>query len=144
VITDLVDNFGDIHPWNKWDVAHRLALWALAKDYGKKTEYSGPVYKSMMVKKDKVYLEFDHAGKGLVSKDGKALTWFTIAGADGVYVNAEALIENNKVVVSASDVKNPVNVRFGWKETAQPNLFNSDGLPASPFRTDSPVWNPER
>ena len=144
VITDLVDNFGDIHPWNKWDVAHRLAVWALAKDYGKKIEYSGPVYKSMKVKNDKVYLEFDHTGSGLVSKDGPALTWFTIAGADGVFTKAEAVIENNKVVVSASDVKNPVSVRFGWNETAQPNLFNKEGLAASPFRTDSPVWIPEK
>ena len=98
----------------------------------------------MKVKKDKVYLEFDHAGSGLVSKDGKALTWFTIAGADGVFTKAEAVIENNKVVVSASDMKNPVNVRFGWNETAQPNLFNKEGLAASPFRTDSPVWNPAK
>ena len=144
VITDLVDDFNNIHPWNKWDVAHRLAVWALAKDYGKKIEYSGPVYKAMKVKKGKIYLEFDHVGSGLISKDGKPLTWFTIAGSDGNFVKADAIIEKNKIVVSSPDVKQPTNVHFGWNETAQPNLFNNEGLPASPFRTDSPVWNPER
>jgi len=142
VTTDMVDNFTDIHPWNKWVVAHRLALWALAKDYDRKIEYSGPLYKSLKVKKDKIYLEFDHTGSGLVSNDGKPLTWFTIAGANGKYVKADAVIKKNTVVVSSPDVKQPLNVRFGWNEIAQPNLFNKEGLPASPFRTDGPDWKP--
>jgi sialate O-acetylesterase len=98
----------------------------------------------MKVKKDKVYLEFDHVGSGLVSKDGMALTWFTIAGTDCVFTKAEAVIENNKVEVSSNSVENPKNVRFGWNETAQPNLFNKEGLAASSFRTDSQEWNPEK
>jgi sialate O-acetylesterase len=142
VVTDLVDNFSNIHPWNKWDVAHRLAVWALAKEYDKKIEYSGPVYKKMKMIGDKIYLKFDHVGNGLISKDGRPLNWFTIAGPDGKFVKANAVIEKNKVVVSSPEVKSPVNVRFGWNEIAQPNFFNSNGLPASPFRTDSPEWIP--
>jgi Domain of unknown function (DUF303). len=140
VTTDLVDSLKDIHPWNKWDVAHRLALVALANSYGKNIEYSGPVYKSMKVLNDKIYLSFDHIGSGLISKDGQPLTWFTVAGEDGKFVNAEARIENNQVVISSLEVKSPKNVRFGWNETAQSNFFNKEGLPASPFRTDAPVW----
>ncbi len=140
VTTDLVDSLKDIHPWNKWDVAHRLALIALAKEYGKQVEYSGPVYKSMKIADNKIYLTFDHIGDGLISKDGKPLDWFTIAGEDGNFVKAEAIIENNQVVVFSPEVKSPKNVRFGWNEKAQPNFFNKAGLPASPFRTDAPVW----
>lgn len=143
VTTDLVDSLKDIHPWNKWDVAHRIALIALAKSYGKAVEYSGPMYKSMQIADDKIYLTFDHIGSGLVSKDGQALNWFTIAGEDGNFVQAEAKIENNQVVVYSPEIKSPKNVRFGWHETAQPNFFNKEGLPASPFRTDAPQWRME-
>jgi sialate O-acetylesterase len=137
VITDLVDNFSDIHPPYKWEVARRLSLWALAKDYGRaKLEYSGPVYKKMVAKGDKIELEFSHTAGKLVSNDNKPLTWFTIAGTDGIYKPARAVISGeNKVVVSSEEVKEPASVRFGWNETAQPNLFNQAGLPAIPFRT---------
>jgi sialate O-acetylesterase len=137
VITDLADNFSDIHPPYKWEVARRLSLWALAKNYGKKTlEYSGPVYNKMVLKGDKIELEFTHTSGKLVSTDKKLLTWFTIAGKDGVYKPARAVISGiNKVIVSNSEVTKPSAVRFGWNETAQPNLFNGAGLPALPFRT---------
>jgi len=74
----------------------------------------------------------------LVSKDGGPLTWFTVAGADGAFVPAEAKINGNTVEVSAAGVEAPKAVRFAWAETAQPNLFNAAGLPAEPFRTDDP------
>jgi sialate O-acetylesterase len=136
VVTDLVDDIKDIHPQNKHDVGNRLALWALAKTYGKKDlVYSGPLYKSMTVKGDKVLLHFAHVGGGLKSRDGKPLTEFEIAGEDGKFVPAEAVIEGDVVIVHAKDVANPTQVRFGWRKIANPNLMNKEGLPASPFRT---------
>lgn len=136
VTTDLVDNITDIHPKNKTDVGNRLALWALAKTYGKKDlVYSGPLYKAMKPEGNKLRLSFAHVGGGLASRDGKPLSEFEIAGDDDKFVPAEAVIEGDVVVVSASGVANPTQVRFGWKQTANPNLMNKEGLPASPFRT---------
>nr|WP_255651168.1 sialate O-acetylesterase [Cesiribacter sp. SM1] len=139
VLTDAGDSL-DIHPQNKQVVGERLALWALAKDYGQKLSYSGPVYKSMKVKKDKIILKFSHTEGGLVAKDG-ALKEFTIAGADQNFVPAQARIEGKKVVVWSDSIANPVAVRFGWKRIPAPNLYNGAGLPASPFRTDE--WQGE-
>lgn len=136
VTTDLVDNIRDIHPRNKLDVGNRLSLWALAKTYGKQgTIYSGPLYKSMKVEGDKIRLTFAHIGKQLKSRDGKPLSEFQIAGADGKFVDAKATTDGKTVVVSASGVKSPTQVRFGWHKLANPNLVNSAGLPASPFQT---------
>lgn len=138
VITDLVPNLGDIHPPNKKDVAHRLALWALAKDYGKKDlVYSGPLYKSMKVDGNKIRLKFAHVGGGLKARDGKPLSEFQIAGSDGKFVPAEAVIEGDSIVVHAKDVESPTQVRFGWRKIANPNLVNKEGLPASPFQTNN-------
>jgi sialate O-acetylesterase len=137
VTVDTVDNIADIHPINKQDVGKRLALWALAKVYGRKgLVYSGPLYKSMAIEGNKVRVSFDHVGGGLVSRDGKPLTHFEIAGADKKFVKAKAEIDGNTVVVSADAVAAPVAVRFGWHQEAQPNLSNKEGLPASPFRSD--------
>jgi sialate O-acetylesterase len=137
VITDLVDNVMDIHPRNKKDVGERLALWAMAKVHGcKDLVYSGPLYKSMSAKGGKVVVEFDHAGGGLTSSDSKPLTWFTIAGKDRRFVEAKAEIVGQTIEVSSDKVPEPVAVRFGWSNVAQPNLVNKEGLPASPFRTD--------
>ena len=86
----------------------------------------------------KAVLKFDHAAGGLVSKDGKPLTWFTITGADGKFVPADAKIMGDTVEVSAAGIAKPVAVRFAWAEIAQPNFFNQAGLPAEPFRTDEP------
>lgn len=136
VVTDLVDDVGDIHPKNKHDVGNRLALWALAKTYGKKDlVYSGPLYKSMKVEGNKIRLSFAHVGGGLKARDGKELTEFEIAGDDDKFVAAKAVIDGNEVVVEAKDLEKPTQVRFGWKNTANPNLSNKEGLPASPFRT---------
>jgi len=137
VITDLVDNVHDIHPKNKVDVGKRLALWAMAKTYGRKDlVYSGPLYKSMSVRGNKIIISFDHVGGGLVSRDGKPLTWFTIAGKDRTFVEAKAEIVGNTVEVSSDKVGEPAAVRFGWGNIPLPNLMNKEGLPASPFRTD--------
>ena len=137
VTTDLVDNPADIHPPYKWEVAHRLALHALAKDYGeKKTVYSGPAFKAMKIKKELVQLSFDYVGGGLKSRDGTDLNWFAIAGSDGVFAEAKARIVGKKIELQSPLVKNPTQVRFGWHETAQPNLINAEGLPALPFRTE--------
>ncbi len=135
VITD-IGNLSDIHPTNKQEVGRRLALWALAKDYGRNIVYSGPIYREMKVEGDKIRIYFDHVDGGLVCK-GDKLTWWQIAPEDGEFVEAQAVIEGDTVVVSSPEVKRPAAVRFGWHHSAEPNLFNKAGLPASPFRTDS-------
>lgn len=136
VCTDLVDNIKDIHPSNKQPYGERLALWALAKDYGKKDlVYSGPLYKGVKVEGSKVRVSFAHVGGGLVARDGKALRDFEVAGKDGKFVEAEATIDGNTVVVHAASVAEPAQVRFGWRNTVNPNLMNKEGLPASPFRS---------
>jgi sialate O-acetylesterase len=139
ITTDLNDDIKNIHPPFKWEVGRRLALVALGKTYGFKTEYSGPVYAGMIVDRDQAVLTFDHVGNGLISNNGKPLTHFTIAGADKKFVPATAMIIDSKVMVSAPSVKKPVAVRFAWDEAAQPNFYNKDGLPAVPFRTDNPL-----
>jgi sialate O-acetylesterase len=135
VIND-VSNIKDIHPKDKQDVGKRLALWALAKNYGKQIVYSGPLYKSMSIDGSSIRLKFDHVGGGLAARDGKALNWFTIAGEDKKFVDATAKIDGDSIVVSASDVAKPAAVRFAWNQIAEPNLSNIEGLPASAFRTD--------
>ena len=136
-VTVDIGNPYDIHPTNKQDVGKRLALWALAKDYCRRDlVYSGPLYKSMKIKRNKAVISFDHVGTGLKSRDGKPLTWFSIAGADRKFVDAVAEIDGDTVLVSSDSVTNPVAVRFGWSNLAEPNLSNKEGLPASPFRTD--------
>ena len=137
-VTTDIGNLRDIHPRNKQDVGRRLALWALAKDYGRDdVTYSGPLYKSMAVEGNTIRLTFDHVGSGLTSRDEKPLTWFQIAGEDKQFVEAEAMIDGDTVVVSSDALENPVAVRFGWHQSAEPNFVNKEGLPASPFRTDS-------
>jgi len=131
-----IGNPADIHPKNKIDVGKRLSLWALAKTYGKKKLiYSGPLYRSMKIEGDKIRLFFDHVGGGLVAKGGE-LTDFTIAAKDEKFVDAKAVIDGDTIVVSSGKVKAPAAVRFAWTNTAVPNLFNKEGLPASSFRTD--------
>ena len=104
--------------------------------YGEKIVYSGPIYKSMKVEGDEAVLSFDHTGSGLAAKGG-ALTGFSIAGPDKKFVPAVAEIRGDKVVVSSGRVTSPVAVRYGWADYPVVNLWNKDGLPASPFRTDA-------
>jgi sialate O-acetylesterase len=135
-VTIDIGNAKDIHPKDKQDVGKRLALWALAKNYGKQIVYSGPLYKSMNVDGSKIRLKFDHIGGGLAARDGKPLTWFTVAGEDQMFVDAQAKVDGDAIVVSAPTVEKPVAVRFAWNQVADPNLVNIEGLPASAFRTD--------
>jgi sialate O-acetylesterase len=126
----------DIHPKDKQDVGTRLALAALANVYGRKLEYSGPAYRRMKVEGERVRLSFDHAEGGLVARDGGRLTGFAVAGEDGRFVRADAIIEGDEVFVSSPEVKRPAAVRYAWADNPAANLYNRAGLPASPFRTD--------
>ncbi len=136
-VTNDIGELDNIHPKNKQEVGRRLALWALAKTYGVKgLEFSGPVYKSMEIKKNKISIHFDHVGNGLIKK-GKNLNEFFIAGVDKKFYPAKAKIKGNTIVVSSSKVKEPLAVRFAFSDKALPNLFNESGLPASAFRTDN-------
>jgi sialate O-acetylesterase len=139
VTTDLVDNLRDIHPRDKKTVGVRLARLALVKSYGiGGIEPVGPSYRAMALRGDKAVLSFDHA-EGLMARDGKALTWFEVAGADGVYRQAEVAIDGATLIVGSPEVATPVAVRFAWHEAAQPNLVNGAGLPALPFRSEHPI-----
>jgi sialate O-acetylesterase len=118
------------------EVGQRLSLWAYAKAYGMKDiVYSGPLYKKMKIEKDKIRIYFNYTGSGLVSRGGPP-THFEISGKDRIFVKADAVIDGDTILVSSDSVKEPVAVRFAWHDTAEPNLFNEEGLPASSFRTD--------
>ncbi|MCY3023685.1 MAG: sialate O-acetylesterase [Planctomycetota bacterium] len=139
----------DIHPKNKQDVGKRLAAWALAKDFGKKIEYSGPLYQKCQVEGNKMRITFDHADSGLLigeksgldpvkeAPDGK-VKWISIAGEDKKFFWADAVIDGKTLLVSSDKVPNPVAVRYAFAMNPQgANLYNKDGLPASPLRTDN-------
>lgn len=152
VIIDTVplEQAGDIHPKNKYDVGTRLAYWALGRDYGQKdVMVSGPLLKGMEIESGKVILNFDHRGSGLmvgkkegrdpaVEAKGEKLKHFAIAGADKKWFWAEAVVVNNTVVVTCPEVKEPVAVRYAFRMNPDgANLYNREGIPASPFRTDA-------
>ncbi len=140
-ITDLVDSIVDLHPGYKWEVGRRLSLLAANKAYGQtNVVYSGPVFQKIKIVNNSIEVTFSNTGSGLSSRNGKPLSWFTIAGADGKFVAAKAEIKDNKVIVSSLEVQHPYSVRFGWNETAQSNFINKEGLPAVPFRSDNP-WD---
>jgi sialate O-acetylesterase len=124
----------DIHPKNKQDVGLRLALAARAIAYGEKMEYSGPMFQQATPEGHNMRIRFDHTGAGLMARGGVPLG-FEISGADGRFVPADAVIEGGTVVVSSSSVAQPVYVRYGWKDDPRCNLYNVEGLPASPFGT---------
>ena len=134
-VTTDIGNIRDIHPRNKQEVGRRLALWALAKDYGKKgIEYSSPLFKSARFRKDTVTVRFTHAD-GLKSTNGQALSHWEVAGEDEKFTAAQAEIKGSTVVARSDTVKKPKFVRFGYHQEAEPNLANGAGLPASPFTT---------
>ncbi len=122
----------DIHPKNKQDVGLRLALAARAIAFGEKLEWSGPLYRQVTQEEHALRVWFDHA-VGLTAK-GAELTGFEVAGADGKYSPAQAKIEGESIAVSSPDVPTPVSVRYGWAANPACNLFNKEGLPASPFQ----------
>ncbi len=135
VIND-IGNLKDIHPANKQDVGHRLALLALAKTYGEKNlVHGGPVFNSMSVEGDTLRVKFDGVGGGLASRDGKPLDWFEIIDADeGGFTKANVRVDGDSVILSAPGLKHPVAMRFAWSGLAEPNLMNKEGLPAGAFR----------
>ncbi|MFI5188039.1 MAG: sialate O-acetylesterase [Chitinophagales bacterium] len=135
VITD-IGNSTDIHPKDKQDVGKRLAAIALHNIYQKNIVYGGPMYKSMKVENNKIIVSFTNTGSGLMAKGG-VLKGFEIAGYGQQFFSANATIEGDHVVVYSDEINHPVAVRFGWMDDAgQDNLFNKEGFPASPFRTD--------
>jgi sialate O-acetylesterase len=140
----------DIHPRNKQEIGRRFSLWALNKVYGKKVEYSGPLPASREIRGDKFIVSFSHAD-GLKSKEGAELKGFEIAEAiiktkvldenkkevevsEYQYVPAQAVIKDNKVVISAATITKPIAVRYAWANNPECSLVNQDNLPASPFR----------
>ncbi len=138
VTTDLVANPSDIHPTNKQDVGKRLAALALNDLYDRKMICNGPVYTSMEVKGSEMILSFSHTGTGLYTPDKYGyIRGFEVAAADGVFYSAKAAIKNGRVVVSSEKVSTPVAIHFGWiGDATECNLYNREGFPAVPFRTD--------
>ena len=136
VVTADIGDSKNVHPKNKQDVGYRLALAAEGIVYGRKIEYSGPIYNNMKIEGRSIRLYFDHVGQGLVAKDSDLLTGFVLAGADGKFIPAKAVIDGPTVLVSAPSVSRPVAVRYNWAGFPRGNLYNRAGLPASPFRTD--------
>ena len=130
------DNPGNIHPKNKQEIGLRLAKAAEGLVYKEKITYMGPIYQKMKIEGNAIRLYFSFTGKGLIAKDDK-ITGFAIAGEDKKFVWANAKIDGNTVVVSCPDITKPVAVRYGWSKNPPVSLYNQDGLPASPFRTDS-------
>jgi sialate O-acetylesterase len=134
VINDIGD-LADIHPKNKQDVGRRLALLALAGTYGQKVVSRGPTFRDMEIKGATLRVTFDNVGAGLISRDGKPITWFEIIDADeGGFVKAKVELDGASAVLSAPEVRRPVAVRFAWHMLAEPNLSNKEGLPANSFR----------
>ncbi|MBK5272894.1 MAG: hypothetical protein JJE22_17985, partial [Bacteroidia bacterium] len=140
VITDLVDNIKSQHPLNKIDVGLRLANIALAETYKQNIPvpvYKNPMYKKMEVSKGKINLFFDNAQNGFMVKGDGPPTEFLIAGSDQNFLPAEVKIEKDRIIVSSKQINNPVAVRFSFSNTGMSNVFNKEGLPVIPFRTDN-------
>lgn len=126
----------DLHPHRKLEVGQRLALWALGTVYGDAIEYSGPLYESMQISGGEARLHFRHVGSGIEAHGDPVLRGFAVAGLDRKFHWADARIDGDTVIVSSREVPSPVAVRYAWGDSPVCNLFNKDGLPASPFRTD--------
>jgi len=135
VVTIDVGDPKNLHPPRKAEIGERLALWALGTTYGHKIVYSGPIYDSMKISGNEVHIRFRYTGDGLEGQGG-ALKGFSIAGADKRFHWASAYVEGDEVIVSSKEVGAPVAVRYAWANNPDCNLFNKNGLPASPFRTD--------
>lgn len=143
-IGDTVDDVRNVHPGKKSVVGHRLASQALAATYGRTDlATNGPVFRGVEFRGAVARIVFDGAAGGLVISDGAPPTDFEVAGADGRFVAATATIRGEAIEVTASGVAQPTAVRFGWKDTARPNLRNKAGWPAYPFRSDGPAWSPK-
>jgi sialate O-acetylesterase len=133
-----IGDSANIHPKNKQEVGRRLSLWALATTYGRNNlEYSGPGFVSMKPVKDSLQLSFSHVGKGLVALGGDSLSGFAVSNGDSNFAWAAAKIRGNNIVVWSPLIKQPKAVRYAWADNPACNLYNKDGLPAVPFRTDT-------
>lgn len=140
-VTIDIGNTNDIHPRNKQDVGKRLAAIALHDSYKKNVVYSGPEYQKHKISGNQVTIHFDHVHGGLTAKGSDKVVGFEIAGADQKFYPAEARIEGEAIVASSSSVAQPKAIRYAWADDpGTSNLFNKEGLPAVPFRTDS--WTP--
>ena len=131
--------WNDIHPDRKKEVGDRLALLAEKIAYGEKEiVYSGPLYQSATIDGNNIIVSFSNVGSGLITNDGEALNYFAIAGADKKFVWAKAIIRDNKVIVWNENVLYPVYVRYAWADNPDgANLYNNEGLPASPFEAQA-------
>jgi sialate O-acetylesterase len=138
-VTIDIGEFNDIHPVKKKPVGDRLALAAMKIAYGdNNVVYSGPIYNSSVIKGNQITLSFTNTGNGLMAKNGEELKCFEICGTDNVYYPAKAKIVNDKIVVTSDKVDKPVAVRYAWANNPEGvNLYNKEGLPASPFRTNN-------
>jgi sialate O-acetylesterase len=131
-----IGEYNDIHPQDKKTLGHRFALCAIRIAYGEDIVYSGPMYRSMETLGDVIHLHFDQVGSGLTTSRGE-LNGFTICGTDGVFVPAQAILSGNTITVNHTGIKQPVHVRYAWLDNpAGANLYNREGLPASPFTTE--------
>jgi sialate O-acetylesterase len=134
-VTIDIGNPDDIHPTNKAEVGHRLALWARALTYGEEVEDSGPLFRQATPEGKAIRVYFEHRAKGLVAKGGE-LTGWEVAGADGKFVPATAKIDGDTVMGTSDAVPEPRFVRYGWSSSPECNLLNGEGLPASPFTSE--------
>jgi sialate O-acetylesterase len=136
-VTVDIGNPDDVHPLNKLDVGNRLAVIARAIVYGENIEYSGPLFRQLTREPNALRIWFDHVGAGLQIR-GPALKSIEVAGVDGHFQPAQATIDGNSIVVNSPQVAEPVAVRYGWANSPECNLFNREGLPASPFTATLP------
>jgi sialate O-acetylesterase len=125
----------NLHPPRKEEIGQRLAKWALGTTYSRKMVYSGPIYDSMQIVGSEIKIHFLHSGTGLEARD-ETIKGFSIAGEDRKFHWAKARIDGENVVVSSPDLASPVAVRYAWAGSPECSLYNKEGLPASPFRTD--------
>jgi len=136
-VTIDVGEYNDLHPQDKKSVGERMALGARKIAYGEHIVYSGPIYREMKREGNKIRLYFDHVGGGLVARGGEELGGFVIRGSDGDFVPARAVIDGETVVVSHERISEPLHVRYAWADNPlRANLYNREGLPASPFTTE--------
>ena len=137
-VTIDLGEWNDIHPLNKKDVGERLALCAQNLAYGEKDRvFMGPIYQSAKIEATKITVTFSHTGSGLIARDGEPLARFELAGADRKFVWANARIVGTTVEVWNEKISDPQYVRYAWSDNPEgANLYNKEGLPASPFRTD--------
>lgn len=138
VVTIDIGEAKNIHARNKQDVGYRASLWALNEIYGQSDlVHSGPIYRSFRRSGRRIIVSFRHTGSGLLARDDDKLVGFSIAGDDQIFYWAHAEIDGDRVVVWSDEVTDPVAVRYGWANNPAANLYNAEGLPASPFRTDN-------